>query len=121
MRHVLFPTAGVDADKIVVLPEAIDDEVVHDAPILLAHRGVEGTAILQFAQVVGDHILQALKGPRSPHGHFSHVRDIKQTRRLSDRLMLSDDPGELDGHLPPRERHKTSALGCLEVIKWSTF
>jgi hypothetical protein len=37
---------------------------------------------------------------------LAHVADIEEAGRIPDRVVLVDDPGVLNGHLPPGERHE---------------
>jgi hypothetical protein len=89
----------------VVFGKAVDKQVVHDAALPGAHEGVEDGPIAHFADIVGEDILQKRARAFALEVDFPHVADIEEAHAVTDRQVLLDNAGVLNGHTPTREGH----------------
>jgi len=76
-RHILLAIGGVDNDKEPISGLSIDDKVVDDAAILLAHLGVHRMTRAESRDVVGEKSLQARLGIVTIDVKAAHVRDVE--------------------------------------------
>jgi hypothetical protein len=100
---------GVDHDQEVVGREAVDQQVVDVGAELGEEPGVVGPARRELRHVVGGQALEQRLGARAAHPDLAHVRDIEEAGGGAHRLVLLDDAGVLDRHLPAGERHQAAA------------
>ncbi len=106
-RHHRGCVGGVRDDEHLVIGPAVDDQVVDDAALGVAQHRVLGLAVLDPVEVVCEQGVQEGEGARAVHADLAHVRHVEQADRRAHRRVLGDDPGVLDGHVPPAE------VGCL--------
>ena len=76
-RQVLFVVGRVRDRQVVVLTELVGEEVVQDAPVLLAQHAVLRAAVGDLGDVVGEDALQEVLGLRARGLDLAHVRDVE--------------------------------------------
>ena len=109
VRAHLLPVRRVADDEPVVLGAAIDDEIVEDPAALVARAGVHGLSVGELSRVVGDQIVDDVRGVLAVQPELAHVADVEHPRGGPYRPVLVDDPGVLDGQLPAGEGHQATA------------
>jgi hypothetical protein len=106
--HVPRAIGGVDHQQVMV-GEAVDEEVVEKGAALVGEGGILRLPHLDATRVVGGKRLDEMERAVPPDLDLSHVRNVEQTRRAADGVMLGGDSGGvLDGHLVARERNELS-------------
>ena len=92
-RGVLILVGGVHHHQIGPLPELVNDEVVHTAPLVVAHGGIAHLAVIHARKIVGQHMIEVSQGVRPGEYQLSHVADVEKPRGGTHCHMLGDDPG----------------------------
>src|SRR4051794_9353890 len=78
-------------------------DVIDEAAVFVKQPGVVGLADFETANSVGgDGIGESLR-LRPADLDLTHVADVEKADRSADGLVLVDNPGVLDGHVPPAE------------------
>ncbi len=101
--HDLLSIRGVDTNEKLVGFDVVDEDVVLDAPLGVAHHRILGGADGDLRDIVGGDILQKPDGAWTGDRDPAHVAHVKKTRLAADGVILVDDPTVLDGHLPSRK------------------
>jgi hypothetical protein len=107
----LAAVARVADDEDLLLADAVDDEVIEDAAVLPAARGVGGAADGQRADGVGHQPVGHRDRLGPPQAELAHVADVEHAGPLPDGVMLGDDALVLDGHLVAGEGNHAAAGG----------
>ena len=81
----------------------VDEQVVHDPAVRVAHGRVHGLAGLGGRQVVRDQPVHECERLGSRDEELAHVRDVEQPRALPHELVLPHVAGVADRHLVARE------------------
>jgi hypothetical protein len=118
---VLRDVGGIDHDHVVVLRDAVDQDIVDHAPVGPAQGGILHVAGRELRDVVGGHPLEVRQGARPLHGEVAHVRHVEETRARAHGLMLLANAGVLDGHGKARERGHFGTLGDMPGVQRSVF
>ena len=96
----------VGDDQVAIAAEAVGEEVVEHAALLVAEAGVLGAADLDLRHVVGEHALQEAQRARALDLDLAHVRDVEHPRMGPHRHVLLEDPLVKHRHLPARKRNQ---------------
>lgn len=75
---ILEDIGGIDDEEEVIGVALIDDEVIDDAAILVAHQGVEGFAVVDTADIIGEEDIEEGGGLRAFDSDFAHVADVEK-------------------------------------------
>src|SRR5580700_1282903 len=121
MVVILFLVGGVDAQKVVVAGDFMDQHVVHEAAMLVEQSGVLDLARLEAAGGVGGDEIGELKRLRAGDVDLAHVADIEDSDALADSEVLLDQRGILDGHVPTAEVHHFGASGAMDGVEAGGF
>ena len=97
--------------------QVIDEDVILDAPRLVAVEGVVGFAHWQCGHVEGRHRTQQLGCLRPPHPRPREVRDVEDADTLAHGLVLADDAPVLERHLPAREGGEAGAQRLVALMQ----
>ena len=103
MLVVLILVGGVCADKDVAVRNFVDQDVVHETAMIVEQAGILSLALIEPGDGVGGECIGALDRSRSVNLDLAHVADIEQSDGLADSIVLVDDAGILDGHVPAAE------------------
>ena len=108
---------GVADDEVLAMRDAVHDHVVDDAAPLVRQERVLGVAVLEFVEVVREHLLQEPRRARPVDVDLAHVRDVEGARIRSDGAMLLDHADVLNGHLVPGEGHDARAESDVALVQ----
>ena len=100
---------GVDDEQVPVRVEAVGDQVVDDAAVVVREQRVLRVAGLELRDVVREQLLEELPRLRPLDLELAHVRDVEDAGVGPDRLVLGDHALVLHRHLPAGERHEPRA------------
>jgi hypothetical protein len=120
-REVLVDVAGVDAKEKILRAAHVNEQVVHDAAVRVAHRGVKHTAGKKPGDVVRDEVIQKLRRVRPAHIDFAHVAHVEQAGGAPHREVLGEDALVLHRHFPAGKIHDASAVRHVEGMQWGAF
>lgn len=93
---ILVLRRGVNHDEVVLVGHLVDDEVIHNAALVVTHRAVAGRAGLQRRVIVRQYPVQEGQGIFAFAGDFAHVGHVEKTDSRADRHMLLQDSLKLD-------------------------
>src|SRR5919199_1768406 len=110
---------GIDHEQVMRggVAEVIDNEVVHDAAVVVAHGRVEGSVDGQSGDVVGQQVLHELGRGGARDVYLAHVREIKQTGGGARGSVLLDNARVPFGHLPLAEWDHARTHGTVLVVE----
>lgn len=115
---VLLAVCGVDHDHEPFGVEPVDDEIVDDAPVFIAHRAVADLTVGHGGEVVGHQAVEVRQCVRAGKEDFAHVRDVEEAGLLTHRHVFGDHAGGvLDGEKIARERDDFPAERHMAVVK----
>ena len=119
--EILLLVGGVDAQEVVVLGDLVDQDIVHEPAVLVEQPGVVRLAGLQLVDGVGGDEIGELGGFGAVDFDLAHVADIEDADGAAHGVVLIDDAGVLDGHVPPAEIHHLGSQGAMNGIERSGF
>ena len=79
-REILLVVGRVGDGQVAVVAEPVGEEVVQDAPVLLAQHAVLRSVLGDLRHVVGEDPLQEGLGARAGRLDLAHVRDVEDAR-----------------------------------------
>ncbi len=95
---------GVRDHQPLSLREAIDEHVIDAAAVFGQDQRVRGAAAGdERGDICGESSLKSLLTGGSRHAELAEMRDVEHTGRGAHRVVLGDDAGVLEGHLPAAE------------------
>jgi len=98
---------GIRDREVVIGPQAVGEEVVEDAAVLIAQQRVLRAADRHLRDVVGVHALQEVLRAGSRDLDLAHVRDVEDAGRAAHGEVLGANAvAVLHRHLPAGERHE---------------
>ena len=77
-------------DKIMLIPDLINDQIVHTVSIFIAHEAVSCLTVIHICEIIGQQMIEQLQCSGSFTKNFSHMRYIKETTGFPDCHMLCD-------------------------------
>jgi len=95
----------------------VDQDVVHEAAVLVEQAGVLGLAMIQAVRGVGGDVFDQLEGFGSAHFDFAHVADVEEADSGAHGGVFVDDTGVLDGHVPAAEIHHLRARRAVDIVE----
>ena len=119
--EIFLLVGGVDTKEVMVLGDLVDQDVVHESAVRIEQPGVLRLADFQLVDGVGGGEIGELRGLRPVDFDLTHVADIENPDGAAHGLVLVDDSGVLDGHVPPAEIHHFGAQGAMNGIQRSGF
>ena len=119
-RHRL-DARGVDDEQINVAGKPVGVKIVNHAAAFVAHQGVLAVAGREFADVVGEDVIQKIRRARAADGDFAHVRDVENAGGVADGEMFVGDAGVLHRHFPAAEINQLAAEFLVRGKKCGAF
>ena len=104
-------------DEPALVGEAVDEDIVGDAAVRLAVQRVVRVPRGDRRDIERRNRAQPRGRARPPKPDPAEVRDIEDTHPAAHRLMLRDDAGVLERHLPARERHETGPERLVSIAQ----
>ena len=98
-----IPIRCVRDDEVLVIGDAVDDEVVDDAAVLVEDERVLRLADGERRQPAGERLVEEGAGGLADDGDLGHVRDVEEARGRAHRVVLGEVGGVADRHLPAGE------------------
>jgi len=117
--EILLLVGGVDAQEVVVLGDLVDQDIVYEPAVLVEQPGVARLAGLQVVDGVGGDEIGELGGFEAVDFDLAHVADIEKADGAAHGVVLIDDAGVLDGHVPSAEIHHLGSQGPMNGIERS--
>jgi hypothetical protein len=91
---------GIDDKQEVFGVEAIDEQVINDAALLVGQGGILHLIVIELGHIVGRQLLEQREGVIPDDFDFAHMRNVEETGSLAYRHMFGDRSAILHGHLP---------------------
>ena len=98
----------------------VDQDIVHEAAVIVEQAGVVRLADLQLPDAVGGDEIGELRRLRPADLDLAHVADIEEPGGGADGVVLVDDSGVLDGHVPASEIDHFGPQGAMNRIQRSS-
>ena len=92
----------------------MDQNVVDETAVLVEQAGILRLPELQFRDGVGGDGVGELGGLGPANFDLAHVADVEQADGAPDGVVLLEDPGILDGHVPAAEVDHPGAQGAMD-------
>jgi Uma2 family endonuclease len=103
----------VHHDHVAVRPQAIDDEVVQDAALVVQEEAVTALARGQGVQVLGHYAVQGVLGASALEQELAHVADVEDAGPGAGLGMLGHDALVLHGHVETGEGGHLGLVGAV--------
>ena len=100
-----------------IVGDLVDQDVVDESAVLVEQAGVLRLADLQLVDGVGGDEIGELGGFRPANFDLAHVADIEEADRVAHGVVLVDDAGVLDGHVPAAEIDHLRAQGAMDRVQ----
>ena len=113
---VLVDVGGVGHHEVVVVGDAVNEHVVHDAALAVRQAGVLHLAVAQGGHVVDGAILHELLGHGAFGAELAHVAYVEYTDVVADVVMLFDEAGVLDRHVVTSELSHLGAQVVMDLV-----
>ena len=121
MLPVLVDIGGVDAEHVGFGVDAVNQDVVDDAPAAVGHAGVLHLAVEELRNVVGRDALQQIERPGALDPDFAHVAHVEDPGAVAHGHVLVVDAREFDGHVVSREFGHLGARGDVVLGEYGGF
>ena len=121
MLPVLVDIGGVDAEHVGFGVDAVNQDVVDDAPAAVGHAGVLHLAVEELRNVVGRDALQQIERPGTLDPDFAHVAHVEDPGAVAHGHVLVVDAREFDGHVVSREFGHLGARGDVVLGEYGGF
>jgi len=96
--------------------KTVDEEIIDNAAILVAHRRVLHLLDGQLADVIDGDLLQKGLGVGTLDDEFAHMGDIEEADGGADAAVFIDDAAVLDGHIIAGELDQLGAGLFVDVV-----
>lgn len=113
---VLVPVAGVHHEQERVLLAA-DQDVVLDAPGVIADQGVAGAAHRELGAVEGEGPVGHLIAVGAAESHAPHVGQVEEAGSLANGMVFGRDVRVADRHVVAREGHHSRTGVAMDRMK----
>ncbi|GBF26187.1 hypothetical protein MnTg02_01224 [bacterium MnTg02] len=104
-----------------MIAKTINNQVVHNTAVLVAHGGILCPEGRQFANIVDGHFLQIGGGIFATDEKLSHVRNVKNANRISYALMFFFDTPVLHRHAIAAELDHLGAKPDVNLVQCCLF
>ena len=115
--EVLVLIAGVDAQQVVRIGDAVHQQIVHKRARRGHQPGILRLAVAQVRGIVRGDVLHQVERARPAHLDLAHVADVKQARGGARGHVLADDAGILHRHVPAAEVHHFGAQAAMHRMQ----
>ena len=102
-REVLVDLRRIDDEQVARFGDAIDDQIVDHATVLIEQKRVLALPDAQPIDVVRQQPVQPRRGLRAFGEKLAHVRNVEDPQIAAHRVVFVDDPRVLHGHRPAAE------------------
>ena len=92
-RKVLILICRINNNKIMILSDLINDQIIHYASMLITHRTIPRLSVIHGCIIICQQIVKIFHGIAAFTQDLSHVRYIKHTTCSSNCHMLRDHTG----------------------------
>ena len=99
--------------------QAVSEQIVHHASVLVAHGGIAGLAVRHAGKVVGHEPVEVGQGVGAPEEQLSHVADVEQAAAGAHGPMLGDDAGVLHRQQPSGKGNQLAPRRRVAVVERS--
>ncbi len=117
MLEILVLIGGVDAQEIVVVGHLMHQDVVHKSAVFVEQPRIVRLAVLQLRDVVGGDEIGQPGRFRPVDFDLAHVADIEDADGIANGVVLGDDAGILDGHIPAAEIDHPGAERAMDGVQ----
>ena len=121
MLPVLVDIGGIDAEHIGFGVDAVNQNVVDDAPAAVGHAGVLHLAVEELRDVVGRDALQQVERPGTLDPDFAHVAHVEDPGAVAHGHVLVGDAREFDGHVITRKFGHPGPCGDVILGEYGGF
>jgi len=116
VREVFVGVASVYDDEESVLGSFVDNQVIDNPAVLMAHDGVKRLADLKSLHIVGNQKVEKSFGIVPFDKDLSHMTDVEEPDALSASEMFVDDPGVLNRQFPSSKVNESSAQALVFFV-----
>ena len=120
-RPVLVDVGGVHHQQVLLGLILVDQQVVHNAPLLVGQAGVLHAAGGEGGHVVRGDFLQEGQRLRPFDPELAHVRHVEHAHGVAHRQVLVDDARVLYGHVVSRKFVHLGTQRDVFLGKWCGF
>ena len=114
---VLIDVRCVHHQQIFPFAHGIHEQVIHAAPVGVAHDAVVDLAVGRTGDVVGEDVVDKLLGIRAADEDFAHVRHVEHAAGFAHGRVLLLDAGIFDGHIKSAERAHLGSESHVLVVQ----
>ena len=100
-----------------IVGDLVDQDVVHEAAVLVEQPGVMGLAEFQLLDGIGGDVIGQSGGFGAADLDLAHVADIEDAHGVAHGVVLVDDAGVLDGHVPAAEIDHPGTEGSMDRVQ----
>ena len=100
---ILVLIGRVHAQEEMIVGDLVDQDVVDETAVLVEQPGIVRLADLQLRGGVGRDVIDQLQRFRPANFDLAHVADVEQAHALAHGVVLIDDAGVVDRHVPAAE------------------
>ena len=86
-----------------IVRDFVDQDVVDESAVFVEQPGILRLADLQSGRVVSRDVIDEGAGLRPADFDLAHVADVEQAHGFAHGMVLVEDAGVLDGHVPAAE------------------
>ena len=120
-RKILILICRVHHNKIMVIPDLINNQIIHHPAVFITHGTIPGLTVTHIRKIIRQQIIQVIQRPLPFTKYFPHMGYIKKPAVPSHRHMFLNHPIPLILHRQkiPRKRHHLPAILYMNVIQRS--
>ena len=118
--EVRILVCGVDAKEIVILSDAVNQQVIDEPAIVVEQPRVLRLTITQTGGSVRAKRVNQVHGLRAADFNFAHVAHVEEPHGGAYRGMLGDDSRVLDWHVPAAEVGHSGSCLAMHAMQGST-
>ena len=120
-RPVFVLASCVEDDHIVVLGEAVYDDVVNDAAGFVEQQGILRFTVREFGDIIGRDALNEIERAGAGDAGFAHVGHVEQPGALADGGDFADGAPIGDWHVPAGKGNHGCAERFVRLVKRGSF
>jgi len=97
-RKVFIRASRVHDEHILLLVDAICNQVINDPAAVIEQKRVLARANIELVDIITQHAIEPIAPTRAVHDELSHVRNVEDPDIVSHCMMFLDDAGVLHRH-----------------------
>jgi hypothetical protein len=117
VREILIDIGGVDNQILGGFADIVDQEIIHDTAIWVAHGAIHDLPGAQRFDIVGDRVAHEILGIRAGDHELAHMGEIEQPDRLTDTFMFFGNGMVLNRHIVAGEFDNLSPELLMDIVK----